>query len=58
VAAASTISPGTEMKPSTPGRSTTSTPTRPMPMATQRRGPTRSPSSGTDSAAISSGATK
>jgi hypothetical protein len=44
--------------PAPVGRSTTSTPPRPTPMAIQRARSTRSPSIGTDRLVISSGATK
>ena len=40
---------------SDPGRRITSVPSSPTPTAVQRSGPTRSPSSGTDSAATTSG---
>ena len=57
-AATSTASAARLSMPSPVGRSSTSTPMRPTPIAVQRRGPTFSPSIGTDSTVISSGATK
>ena len=58
MAASTTASAARLRAPSPVGRITTITPIMPTTMAVQRLGPTFSPSSGTDSAVISSGATK